>query len=87
MRTIFNEWDKKSVQTMAIDQYGQTYHDLGKYPRKALLERLGAAKAIKTYRDKKDGSMVHIGYAIKAAGCGYLWLDLYQVTPFEKKVN
>ena len=49
---------------MGIDQYGQTYRDLGKYPRKELLNRLGYKKAEKMYRDKKDGSVVHCGYVI-----------------------
>jgi len=38
---------------MGIDQYGQTYHDLGKYPRKGLLEKLGGGKASKMYVDKR----------------------------------
>jgi len=36
-----------------IDQYGRTYHNLGKHPRKELLGRLGYKKADKIYRDKK----------------------------------
>jgi len=60
--------------TMGIDQYGNTYHGLGKYPRKALLERLGRSHADKMYVDKKDGSTVHIGYIISG-----LWIRLYSV--------
>jgi hypothetical protein len=88
MRTIFNTWDKnkKPTQYMAIDQYGQTIHGLVN-PRKDLMEKIGAYKAVKTYVDKRDGSMVHIGYALKVQGCGWLWFDLYEVTPFERKVN
>ena len=67
---------------MGIDQYRQTYHNLGKYPRKELLERLGYTKAHKMYRDKKDGSSVHCGYVI-----GGLWIDLYTVEPFERKLR
>lgn len=66
---------------MAIDQYGHTYHDLGKHPRKALLERLGSSKAHKMYVDTKDGQTVHVGYVI-----GGLWLTLYKVEPYRKAV-
>jgi hypothetical protein len=66
--------------TMGIDQYGTTYHDLGKYPRKELLSRLNYKNAQKMYRDKKDGSTVHCGYVI-----GGLWIGLYKVEPFERK--
>jgi hypothetical protein len=31
------------------------------------------------YRDKKDGSTVHVGYVI-----GRLWIDLYTVEPFAR---
>jgi hypothetical protein len=41
---------------MGIDQYGQTYHNLGKYPRKELLERLGYKNAKKMYSGQKRWS-------------------------------
>jgi hypothetical protein len=63
---------------MGIDQYGDTYHNLGKYPRKELLNRLGYKKADKMYRDKKDGSVVHCGYVI-----GGRWINLYEMKPIE----
>ena len=63
---------------MAIDQYGQTYHELKK-PRRDLLALLGAKKAEKMYCDDKAGNTKHIGYTI--AG---LWLRIYEVTPWEK---
>jgi hypothetical protein len=62
--------------TMAVDQYGETYHALGLHPRKALLEKLGRQHADKMYIDKKDGTSVHIGYII-----GGLWLTLFAVEP------
>ena len=65
---------------VGIDQYGQTYHDLGKYPRKELLNRLGYKKADKMYQDKKDGSVVHCGYVI-----GGNWITLYEVKSIEIK--
>ena len=65
---------------MGIDQYGQTYHHLGKYPRKELLERVGYTNARKMYRDKKDGSTMHCWYVI-----GRLWIELYKVEPFERR--
>ena len=64
---------------MGIDQHGQTYHGLGKHPRKTLLERLCRASAQKIYRDKEDGTTVHTGYVI-----GGLWIDLFKVEPFER---
>jgi hypothetical protein len=65
---------------MGVDQYGETYHDLGKHPRKELLKRLGFTKADKMYRDKKDSSVVHCGYVI-----GSRWISLYRVDPIEIK--
>lgn len=69
----------QNINFMAIDQYGQTYHNLGKHPRKELIERVGGGKVSKMYQDKKDGSTVHTGYVI-----GGLWLSLYEVKPFER---
>lgn len=66
---------------MAIDQCGGVYHDLGKHPRKQLLNILMCKHASKMYTDKKSGESVHIGYIIKG-----LWLTLYEVKPFEKPV-
>jgi len=65
---------------LGIDQYGTIYHNLGKYPRKELLNRLGYTNASKMYRDKKDGSTVHSGYVI-----GGYWITLYHVKPFERR--
>ena len=64
---------------MRIDQYGQAYHNLGKYPRKELLVRLGHKKASKMYQDKKDG-YVHCGYVV-----GQYWITLYILEPFERR--
>ena len=63
---------------MAIDQFGQTFHGLGQYPRKALMERLGAKHCSKMY----IGDGVHIGYVI--AG---LWLNVYEVRPMHEIAN
>jgi len=68
------------MKFMAIDQYGTTYHNLIS-PRKDLCKRMGRQHADKIYQDKKDGSVVHVGYII-----GRLWLTLYTVEPFEKIV-
>lgn len=67
-----------TVETMAIDQYGQTYHNLGAHPRKALLERLGYKKAQRMWIDTKSGEPRHIGYII-----GGYWLTLYKVTQWQ----
>jgi hypothetical protein len=63
---------------MAIDQYGEIYHDLGPHPRKELLERLGRRNAQNMYVDNSGGKALHIGYVI--AG---LWLSVYEVKPFK----
>jgi hypothetical protein len=70
---------KLEITYMGIDQYGQTYHGL-KHPRKELMETLGNSHVDKMYRDKDNGSYVHVGYII-----GGLWITLYEVTPFERK--
>ena len=64
---------------MAVDQYGQTFHNLGKFPRKELLCRLGRKRAAKMYVDKKNGNAAHIGWII-----GGLWLTVYEVKPMER---
>ena len=63
---------------MACDQYGQTYHNLGKHPRKELIQRIGCQHVSKMYQDKQDGNCVHVGYVI-----GQHWCTLYEVRPFE----
>ena len=65
---------------MAIDQYGNTYHNLGQYPRKALLERLYRKHADKMYISTRDGRDIHIGYVIAK-----LWLTVYTVQRMERK--
>lgn len=65
--------------TMGIDQYGQTYHGLGKYPRKELLDRLGYKRADKMYTDYINDEPKHTGYVI-----GGLWITLYNVTTWSK---
>lgn len=69
------------MQTMAIDQYGNTFHALGKFPRKELLRRLGSSKATPMYCDKLDGKTVRTGWII-----GGLWLQVFRVAPLEKEV-
>ena len=64
---------------MAIDQYGQTYHDLGKFPRKGLLERLDRKHADRMFVDSKKKGVLHIGWII--AG---LWLTVFKVERMEK---
>ena len=64
---------------MAIDQYGQTFHNLGPYPRKELLKRLARRSAAKMYVDKVKGPPKHIGWII-----GGLWLTIFEVIPMEK---
>ena len=63
---------------MAIDQYGNTYHDLGKHPRSELMARLDARKAKKMYLDKADGSPLHMGWVIRGH-----WCTVYRVLPYK----
>ena len=58
--------------TMAKDQHGNYFHDLGVHPRKELLKRLGAKNA-EVMRCDPDGK--HVGYIING-----LWLHIYKVT-------
>lgn len=69
---------KKYEDYMALDQYGQTYHALGRYPRKALLERLARKHAAKMYVDTAKGAR-HIGWVI-----GKLWLTVYGVSRMDR---
>ena len=73
---------KNNLGTLAIDQYGNTFHDLGKYPRKALLERLGRTRAKKMYVDTVNGESRHVGYIISG-----LWLRLYSVSEWSRPVG
>ena len=68
------------MTTMGIDQFGVTYHNLGKYPRKRLLDRLGFRCCQKMYKDGNNGEVIHVGYIV-----GTLWIELFNVTPWEKK--
>ena len=67
------------VTYMARDQWGNTEHDLGPHPRKALLERLGRKSASRMFRDRPDGTTNHVGYVIAGR-----WFTLYRVEPFER---
>lgn len=69
---------EQSSVFMAIDQYGETYHDL-KDPRKDLCERLGSRSAKKMYVDTKDGKTYQVGYVISGH-----WLTIYEVRPWRK---
>ncbi len=71
-----------TTSTMGIDQYGETFHDLGPHPRSELLKRLGRKSAAKMYRDKRNGPPVHVGYIVAGR-----WIDLYDVTPRERPMD
>lgn len=62
--------------TMGLDQYGETYHDLGPTPRATLLKRLGRHNAERMYRDGADGSY-HVGYIIAGR-----WIEIFDVKPW-----
>jgi len=63
----------KQVGYIGIDQYNTHYH-IKKHPRKELLDQLGKTKARVMYADKKDGSIIKMGYVI-----GSLWISIYKV--------
>jgi len=67
---------KREMAFMAIDQWGNTHHDL-KHPRKDLMEFAGVKSASKMYVDTKDGKSHHVGYVV-----GKFQFRLYEVTPF-----
>lgn len=64
---------------MAVDQYGQTEHDLGPHPRKALLERLGRKKASKMYVDVPGGKTMHVGWVVAGR-----WFTVFEVKRMER---
>lgn len=69
----------KEKTYMALDQYGNAFHDLGPHPRKALLERLGRQHADRMYIDSTSDGPKHVGWII--AG---LWLTVYEVIPMRE---
>lgn len=58
-----------------VDQYGNKWFAK---TIKELCKKIGYSKAQRMYRDKKDGSSVHVGYVV-----GPHWLDMY--IPYEAK--
>lgn len=63
----------KQVGFIGFDQYGNTFR-IAKYPRKELLEQLGATRADKMYVDTKSGQAKHTGYIIKGH-----WVSVYRI--------
>ncbi|MFA7254456.1 MAG: hypothetical protein WC107_07980 [Patescibacteria group bacterium] len=68
-----------SITHIAIDQHGNTHKLYTKFPRKELIEKLGATSAQKMYVDGKQGKSYHVGWIISG-----LWLTVYKVTPMRK---
>jgi hypothetical protein len=68
-------------QHMGIDQYGNTYHSLGRFPRKELLRRLCRSNAKKMYTDITSGGYRHIGWVI-----GGLWIRVFRVEPLTSEM-
>ena len=68
----------KQVGYIGIDQCGQTFY-MEKYPRKELLEQLGATKASKMYVDLRNGKSREKGYIIKGH-----WIDVYRVCQWKQ---
>ena len=65
---------------LAVSQYGERFKIPGKHPRKELAEAIGrpAGSLRRVYRDKADGSTVHIGYCTSQT-----WFTFYQ--PWERR--
>ncbi len=63
---------------LGVDQYGQKYK-IDKYPRKELLDRMGATHADKMYCDTKKGDSKHTGYVIQG-----LWISVYEIHEWNK---
>lgn len=66
---------------MAVSNCNEIIHSLER-PRRDLLKRLGRKSARKIYRDKNDGTTVHVGYII-----GGMWWTIYEVTPMERPAD
>ena len=63
---------------MGRDQYGATFHDLGDYPRRELMHRIGVRSARLMYRDSLVTSKARrVGYVV-----GGHWVELYRVRPW-----
>lgn len=65
---------------MARDQWGNTLHDIGPRPRKALMAHSGRRSARPIFVDTKDGRTVRIGWY-----CGGHWWTVYRVERVEKE--
>lgn len=63
-----------NLGTMAIDQYGETYHMGNSPPRKWLLDHFGRQHCSKMYVDRLSGETRHVGYII----AGH-WLEVFSV--------
>ena len=61
--------------SMAVDQYGQTEHDLGEHPRAELLRRIGRKRAARMYVDRKGGAPVHIGWIVAGRWFTVYWVE------------
>ena len=66
--------------TMAIDQYGDTEHALGKHPRRELMRRYGRKSARKMYVDTRDGETLHVGWIV----AGH-WFTVFNVERMERR--
>lgn len=67
---------------IAMDQYGGIHWIKGEHPGKELMEKFGTKHMERIYQDKKDGSVVSVGYKISG-----LWLTLFRIEPYEKPVD
>ena len=67
---------------LAVGHFGTTVKlTEPKYPRKQLLDKLGASSAVKMYCDTRKGEQKHIGYII-----GDEWFTLYEIHEWVGKV-
>jgi hypothetical protein len=67
---------------MAIDQYGNTEHNLGGHPRKELMDRCDRKHANRMYIDSKTRGTLHIGWIVAGR-----WFTVYEVNRMERRGN
>jgi hypothetical protein len=74
---------KRLLGYMARGNRGTTLHltDPDKPPRGQILEKMGRRSARKIYRDKQDGTAVHVGYIVAGE-----WFTVYEVREWNGKV-
>lgn len=70
----------KQIGWLARDQYGNVHEIFStNYPRAWLMEYYSVRSARKIYRDRKDGSMRHVGWIV----AGH-WFSVFRLCSLER---